>query len=80
MGKKATFVFDETLLEEAKDIVQSKKFKSLNSFIEQSLKDRIEKIRREEIEEEILEASQDPLFLSDIKDVENSFEFTDFEF
>jgi len=80
MGKKATFVLDETLLAEAKAIVESKKLKSLNSFVEQSLMDRVEKFRQEEIETAIIEASQDPLFLSDIKDVENDFEFTDFEY
>lgn len=80
MGKKATFVLNETLLAEAKAIVESKKLKSLNSFVEQSLMDRVEKFRQEKIETEIIEASQDPLFLSDIKDVENDFEFTDFEY
>jgi len=80
MGKKATFVLNETLLAEAKAIVESKKLKSLNSFVEQSLMDRVEKFRQEEIETAIIEASQDPLFLSDIKDVENDFEFTDFEY
>jgi len=80
MGKKATFVLDETLLAEAKAIVESKKLKSLNSFVEQSLMDRVEKFRQEEIETAIIEASQDPLFLSDIKDIENDFEFTDFEY
>jgi len=80
MGKKATFVLDETLLAEAKAIVESKKLKSLNSFVEQSLMDRVEKFRQEEIETAIIEASRDPLFLSDIKDVENDFEFTDFEY
>ena len=80
MGKKATFVLDEKLLAEAKDLVERKKFKSLNSFVGQALKEGIEKIRKEEIEKAILEASRDPLFLSDIKDVENDFEFTDFEY
>ena len=80
MGKKATFVLNETLLAEAKAIVESKKLKSLNSFVEQSLMDRVEKFRQEKIETEIIEASQDPLFLSDIKDVESDFEFTDFEY
>ncbi len=40
----------------------------------------IERIRREEIKKAILEASQDPMFLSDLRDVEYDFELADFEY
>ena len=79
MGKKATFVINEVVLEEAKAIVETKRFKSLNSFVEKAIKDRIERIRKDEIKKAIHEASQDPIFLSDLRDVEYEFEFADFE-
>lgn len=79
MGKKATFVIDQAVLNEAKAIVETKRFKSLNSFVEKAIKDRIERIRKEEIKKAIHEASQDPIFLSDLRDVEYEFEFADFE-
>ena len=80
MQKKATFAIDQAILEEAKAIVETKRFKSLNSFVEKAIKDVIERIRREEIKKAILEASQDPIFLSDLSDVEHDFEFADFEY
>ena len=80
MGKKATFVIDEAVLREAEAIVATKRFKSLNSFIEKAIKDEIKKIEREEIKKAILEASKDPIFLSDLRDVEYDFEFADFEY
>ena len=80
MGKKATFVISEAVLEEAKAIVKAKRFKSLNRFIEKAIKDEIGRIRREEIKEAIIEASQDPIFLSDLRDIEYDFEFVDFEY
>ena len=80
MSKKATFVINEAVLEAAKAIVETKRFKSLNSFVEKAVKDEIERIRREEIKKAILEASQDPKFLSDLRDVEYDFEFADFEY
>jgi len=80
MGKKATFVINEEVLEEAKAIVKIKRFKSLNWFIDKALRDEIEMIRKEEIKKAILEASQDPLFISDIRDTEHDFEFADFEY
>ncbi|MEW6328052.1 MAG: hypothetical protein AB1487_10760 [Thermodesulfobacteriota bacterium] len=79
MGKKATFVINEAILEEAKNIVKMKKLKSLNSLVEKAIKDEIERIRKEEIKKAILQASQDPIFLSDLRDVEYDFEFVDFE-
>lgn len=80
MGKKATFVIDEGVLEEAKNIVVIQRLKSLNSFVENAVKEKVDRIRKEEIEKLILEAGKDPIFLSDIKDVEYDFEFTDFEY
>ncbi len=79
MRKKATFVINEAILEEAKGIVVTKRFKSLNSFIEKAIKEKVESIRKEEIKKAILEASRDPIFLSDLRDVEYDFEFADFE-
>jgi len=80
MGKKATFVIDQAVLEEAKSIVETKRFKSLNRFVEEAIKGEIERIRKGEIEKAIHEASQDPIFLSDIREVEHDFEFADFEY
>jgi len=57
MGKKATFVIDEAVLEEAKTVVETKRFKSLNSFVEKAIKDKIRIIRREEIKKALVEAS-----------------------
>ncbi|MEA3357814.1 MAG: hypothetical protein U9R17_00135 [Thermodesulfobacteriota bacterium] len=79
-GEKTTFVIDQTILEEAKAIVETKRFKSLNRFVEKAIEDKIERIRKEEIEKAIQEASRDPVFLSDIRDVEHDFEFADFEY
>lgn len=80
MGKKATFVIDEAVLSEAKAIVATKRFKSLNNFIEGAIRYEIERIKKEEIKKAILEASQDPIFLSDLRDIAYDFELADFEY
>ncbi len=79
MGKKATFVLDEELVEEAKEVVKKGLFKSMSSFVEASIKDELERIRKKQIKTAIIDASNDPLFLADIKQVEKDFEFADFE-
>lgn len=79
MGKKATFVIDDRVIEKAKEIVDRGDFKSLNSFVEAAMRDEIEKLRKEELKKALSEASTDPLFLADIKEVERDFEHADFE-
>ena len=79
MGKKATFVIDDKVIEKAKEIVDRGDFKSLNSFVEAAMRDEIEKLRKEELKRLLLEASNDPLFLADINDVKSDFEHADFE-
>lgn len=79
MQKKTTFAIDQAILEEAKAIVETRGFKSLNSFVEKAIKDVVERVQREEIKKAILEAGRDPLFLSDLKEIEYDFEFADSE-
>lgn len=79
MGKKATFVLDEQIMAEAKEIVGKGFFKSMNVFVETAVKDEIEKIKKEQIRTAIRAAARDPLFLADIKEIEKDFEYADFE-
>jgi len=44
MGVKATFILDERIMEQTREYVSKKKFKSLNAFVEKALKDEIAKI------------------------------------
>ena len=79
MGKKATFVLDENVMADAKEIVEKGFFKSMNVFVETALKEEIEKIKKEQIRTAIRAAAKDPLFLADIKEIEKDFEYADFE-
>ena len=69
MGVKATFILDEKIMEQTREYVSKKRFKSLNAFVEQALKEEIAKMKKEEIKAALLEASQDPLFLADLKEI-----------
>lgn len=79
MGKKATFVLDEEVMAEAKEIIERGLFKSMNAFVETAIRDELERIKKERIRDAIIEASKDPLFLSDIEEVERDFEYADFD-
>jgi len=79
MGNKATFVIDEDIMRQARESVKKGVFKSLSALVENAIKDELEKIKREQIRKEILQASEDPLFISDIKEIEEDFKYSDFE-
>ena len=62
---------------DAKMIVENGYYKSMNAFVESAMKSEIEKITRVRIQAAITEASKDPLYLSDIEEVERDFEYVD---
>ena len=79
MKKKMTFILDEGIIEQAKEIVEKGTVKSMNAFVETAIKDEIERIKKERIKAAIKDAAKDPLFLADIREIEKDFEYVDFE-
>ncbi len=79
MKKKTTFILDERIIGQAKEIVEEGTFKSMNAFVETAIKDELERIKKERIKVAIKDAAKDPLFLADIRDIEKDFEHVDFE-
>lgn len=77
--RKATFVLEEGLLEEAREVVKGGCYKSLNALVQEAVFQLVRTIRREKLRQSFLEASQDSLFLADLQEVEQDFEFTDEE-
>jgi len=79
VGVKATFILDEEIMEKGRVLVKEKRFKSMNAFIDKAIRDELAALGKEEIKKALLEASKDPLFLADIKEVEKNFAHSDFE-
>lgn len=79
MGIKATFILDEKIMEKGRALVRGKRFKSMNAFVEKAIRDKLTALGKEEIKKALLEASKDPLFLADIKEIEKEFAHSDSE-
>lgn len=77
--KKSTFLLSEDLVAEIKALVSIKGLRSQNALVEEALRTYIEKARRELLQKQYLEASRDPLYLSDIEEVEKAFRGADNE-
>lgn len=78
-NKKATFVLDEGILEEAREIVREGAYKSLNALVQEAVLQLVKTVHKEKLRQSFLEASKDLLFLADIQEVEQDFEFSDEE-
>jgi Arc/MetJ-type ribon-helix-helix transcriptional regulator len=79
MNKKTTFVIKDDTVMQVKEVVKEGYFKSMTDFVESAIKNKLEEIKKEKIKEEIMKASKDPLFLADIKEIEEDFKFIDSE-
>ena len=79
MGKKVTYVLDEEVVEGVREAVEKGLYKSINSFVENAIKDELDRIKKEEIRKAILEAGNDALFLADIREIREDFKYADFE-
>ena len=77
--KKATFVLDASLLAAVQGFVQDGSMKSMNALMEQALSEFLAKLQAHEIQQALLAASTDPLFLADIDEVLRDFDAVDQE-
>ena len=77
--KKATFVLDASLLEAAQGFVRVGVAKSMNALIAQALTEFLAKLRSHEIQQALIAASTDPLFLADIDEVRRDCDVVDQE-
>lgn len=66
-------------VEKGRVLVREKRFKSMNALVEKAMRDELTALSKEEIKKALLEASKDPLFLADIKEIEKDFAHSDFE-
>ncbi len=79
MGVKATFVLDDLVLQQAKECVKENRLKSLSAFVEKAIRDELEKLRKDKIRSAITKAAEDPLFMADLREIQQEFAHADFE-
>ncbi len=79
MQKKVTLSLDAKLVEQVKQAVREGEARTHSEFFEEALKDRLKAIRREARRQLLLEASKDPVFLAEIRQLEQEFASADAE-
>jgi Arc/MetJ-type ribon-helix-helix transcriptional regulator len=79
MKKKATFAIDETVLADVKQVVDAGLFRSASNLVETAVRAELARVKGDRLRIALLAASQDPLFLADIREVKKDFATVDFE-
>jgi len=77
--KKATFSLSGGVLQEMKELLETEHAGSQNRFVEDALQEHIRKVRKEMLRREYAEAARDPLFLKDVRRVQEDFARADDE-
>jgi Arc/MetJ-type ribon-helix-helix transcriptional regulator len=76
---KVTLQLPESLLVKAKALVRSGRYRSLASFIRQSIEEELKRAEREQLRRDLEAASRDPLFLADVREISSDFAQMDLE-
>lgn len=79
MSVKATFVLDDTVLQQARECIKENGFKSLSAFVERAIRDELDKLRQEKIRAAVKSAASDPLFMADLMEIQSDFAHADLE-
>lgn len=77
--KKATFSINVGVLASLDDVIAKGKSRSKNAFVEEAIKKELREIKRKERREGWIAAMKDPLFLEDIKEIEDHYRQADSE-
>ena len=77
--KNVTFSLPGELIEKYKEYADSNILPSLNAGVREALEEYAKKIDKERLKKEMLKASEDPLFIQDIKETMTAFEGSDKE-
>jgi metal-responsive CopG/Arc/MetJ family transcriptional regulator len=77
--KNVTFALPVTMMDEIRQVAKKQCHSSINSLVREALERYLEEKRWEEIRQDMLEASRDPLFLADVKGCAASFRHVDHE-
>ena len=77
--KNVTFSIPVELIEKFRYYTKEHYIKSINSAVKEAMEEYIKKIEKEIFYREMVEASKDPLFLKDIENTMDDFEYADRE-
>ena len=76
MAIKATYQLADSTVDRVRVAVQAGHASSMSDFVEQALREKLERLWRDSIRRQIAEAASDPLFQADVREVSEAYEVT----
>jgi predicted DNA-binding protein len=77
--KNVTFSLPTELIEKLKEFAKNDYIPSLNAGVKEALEEYTRTIEKEILKNKMMEAAKDPLFMQDLTDSMNSFDYADKE-
>lgn len=74
MSVKVTYQLSQETVELVRKAVAAGHAASLSDFVERALSERLERLRREHIRDQIAAAGRDPLYVADVREVTAAYE------
>jgi metal-responsive CopG/Arc/MetJ family transcriptional regulator len=77
--KNVTFSLPVEIIEKFKEYAQNHYITSLNAGVKEALEEYAKRIEKEKLMKEMQEAAKDPIFMKDLVETMNAFEYSDIE-
>ena len=73
MKSKVTYQIDAQLIDAVKGAVENGAARTMSEFVQEALRERLQRLKRDEIRRRIESAGRDPLFLEDVRETTEAY-------
>ena len=73
MKRKVTYQIDDHILVAVRDAVEGGAARTMSEFVQEALRERLSRLRRDEIRRRIESAAGDPLFVEDVRETTQAY-------
>lgn len=73
MKSKVTYQIDDQLLDAVKGAVKNGAARTMSEFVQEALRERLQRLKRDEIRRRIESAARDPLFVEDVRETTEAY-------
>lgn len=79
MKSKVTYQIDSQLLNTVRNAVGDGAARTMSEFVQEALRERLDRLKRDQIRRRIESAGRDPLFVEDVRETTQAYGSTDEE-
>jgi Arc/MetJ-type ribon-helix-helix transcriptional regulator len=79
MKSKVTYQIDAQLLDAMREAVDNGAARTMSEFVQEALRERLDRLKRDQIRRRIEAAARDPIFVEDVRETTQAYGPTDEE-